>query len=407
MSLPEATFYIVGASFVLASAPTFYYLRPASTEYLKERKEATHEAIRKLISLRTSTESFFDGYEAIHSAYSQASINAEAYIHFATGLIMVGMAIIGFNLSWDTLVQIFGLGITVLFVTLVAAAIWSAYLNLNTWRGIQEVHRIKPRSFIIQDQSNVQTPQPKEKAETFQQSPDIVKSAPEGDAKNIDGVKKLLPVFSRFAEKWQEFARNKGYMDSLRVTDIRNVAETAAIRLREIDSEFGKMWSSEFRENIRLLIASLARLGEADSDPNTLGPSAYGLVSSLYNGLRIKRVSSFYEEKVLEKANSLRAENLRKSQPKDWIPEGIDSKFVFNNMQWMILEAAQGSAGNATTTMNLAKTTGLDNATVYQECVILRDTGYVVFTDDTHGMAILKITGKGLLALRERDRLTR
>jgi DNA-binding IclR family transcriptional regulator len=89
------------------------------------------------------------------------------------------------------------------------------------------------------------------------------------------------------------------------------------------------------------------------------------------------------------------------------IPEWIDSEFVLSNTQWVILKAAQGSAGVATDTTELAKTTGLDNATVYQECVILRDTGYMDFTDDSHGMAMLKITGHGLLALRERDRLTR
>jgi len=89
------------------------------------------------------------------------------------------------------------------------------------------------------------------------------------------------------------------------------------------------------------------------------------------------------------------------------IREGIDSEFVLSDMQWTILEAAQASFGNATSTVELAKTTGLDNTTVYRECVILRDTGYVDFTDDSLGMALLKITGHGLLALRERDRLTR
>lgn len=92
---------------------------------------------------------------------------------------------------------------------------------------------------------------------------------------------------------------------------------------------------------------------------------------------------------------------------KQVIREGVDSEFMLSDMEWTILEAAQGSFGNATSTMELAKTAGLENATVYRECVILRDTGYVDFTDDSHGMAMLKITGQGLLALRERDRLTR
>ena len=99
-------------------------------------------------------------------------------------------------------------------------------------------------------------------------------------------------------------------------------------------------------------------------------------------------------------------ELIKRRKGEQVIRKSIDSEFVLSDMQWTILEAAQGAFGNATSTMELAKTTGLDNAAVYRECVILRDTGYVGFTDDSHGMAMLKITGPGLLALRERDRLT-
>jgi hypothetical protein len=79
---------------------------------------------------------------------------------------------------------------------------------------------------------------------------------------------------------------------------------------------------------------------------------------------------------------------------------------AISELGWRILDAAKDSSGTVIATMEIGRAIGEDNALVYQECVILRDYGYVRFTDDSHGMALLKITGHGLQALRNRPRFT-
>lgn len=79
---------------------------------------------------------------------------------------------------------------------------------------------------------------------------------------------------------------------------------------------------------------------------------------------------------------------------------------AISELGWQILEAAKGSSGTSMATMEIANAVGKDNATVYDECTILRDFGYLHFTDDSHGMALLKITGQGLQALRNRPKFT-
>lgn len=75
-----------------------------------------------------------------------------------------------------------------------------------------------------------------------------------------------------------------------------------------------------------------------------------------------------------------------------------------SELAWRILDAAKGSSSAVIATTEIARAIGQDNAVVYDECVILRDFGYLHFTDDTHGMALLKITGHGLVALRNRSK---
>jgi hypothetical protein len=77
---------------------------------------------------------------------------------------------------------------------------------------------------------------------------------------------------------------------------------------------------------------------------------------------------------------------------------------AISDLGWQILDAAKGSSGEVVATMEIARAIGQDNAIVYEECVILRDDGYLHFTDDSHGMALLKITGPGLQALRNRPK---
>lgn len=77
---------------------------------------------------------------------------------------------------------------------------------------------------------------------------------------------------------------------------------------------------------------------------------------------------------------------------------------AISDLGWQILDAAKGSSGEVMATMEIARAIGQDNALVYEECVILRDDGYLHFTDDSHGMALLKITGPGLQALRNRPK---
>lgn len=77
---------------------------------------------------------------------------------------------------------------------------------------------------------------------------------------------------------------------------------------------------------------------------------------------------------------------------------------TISGLGWQVLEAAKGSSGTVIATTEIAKAIGKDNAVVYDECVVLRDFGYVRFTDDSHGMALLKITGQGLHALRNKPR---
>jgi hypothetical protein len=79
---------------------------------------------------------------------------------------------------------------------------------------------------------------------------------------------------------------------------------------------------------------------------------------------------------------------------------------AISELGWRILEAAKDSSGTVIATTEIGKAVEQDNALVYTECVILRDYGYVRFTDDSHGMALLKITGRGLQALRNKPKFT-
>lgn len=75
---------------------------------------------------------------------------------------------------------------------------------------------------------------------------------------------------------------------------------------------------------------------------------------------------------------------------------------MISSLGWQILEVAKDSSGVATDTGTIANALDRDNKAVYEECVILRDNGFLDFTDDAFGTAMLKITGSGLQALRDR-----
>lgn len=80
------------------------------------------------------------------------------------------------------------------------------------------------------------------------------------------------------------------------------------------------------------------------------------------------------------------------------------SDFTLNDTAWAVLDAAQGSFADAMSTEEIIRTTGLDRTLVFQTCVILRDTRYLVFTDEFKDMAMLKITGLGLQTIKAADK---
>ncbi len=79
--------------------------------------------------------------------------------------------------------------------------------------------------------------------------------------------------------------------------------------------------------------------------------------------------------------------------------------FVLDDTDWRVLNVAEGSYADSMSTMEIAKEAGLDSAVVYQTCLILRDHGYLVFTDEApSGAALVRITGIGLQAIRDREK---
>jgi hypothetical protein len=80
------------------------------------------------------------------------------------------------------------------------------------------------------------------------------------------------------------------------------------------------------------------------------------------------------------------------------------SDFTLNDTAWIVLNAAQGSFADAMSTEEIIRTTGLDRTLVFQTCVILRDTRYLVFTDEFKDMAMVKITGLGLQTIKAADK---
>ena len=72
-------------------------------------------------------------------------------------------------------------------------------------------------------------------------------------------------------------------------------------------------------------------------------------------------------------------------------------------LELTILAAIANTCGEATLSDQIANKIGAPSKVVYNECKILRDTGgFVFFTDDSFGSAMVKITGNGLKALRDR-----
>jgi len=106
----------------------------------------------------------------------------------------------------------------------------------------------------------------------------------------------------------------------------------------------------------------------------------------------------------LTTASKLERESLIRKTDEPALVFTADTSEAISDLGWQILDAAKGSSGEVMATMEIARAIGQDNALVYEECVILRDDGYIHFTDDSHGIALLKITGPGLQALRNRPK---
>lgn len=394
--MPEPTIYAAGIALVIASVATFYYLREASKEYLEERRESTYDAIKMLLSSTSSYKDFFTGYETIHDEYTKASENAESYRKLASAFLVSGIAIVIFNFFWDSLVLALGVGVSVFLGIVTALAIWSSYLQ-GTWSGIQEVHRVKPKRFIFQrKKKSVKQPEEIELKSSTREKQDFKNAI----ATEVHAILKMfidqLPHSDITYPSWSSKAE-QSKATILNTEDyvlLKTLYDAIEKRNQHLAS---KDWinTSELhlvnRKCVEALSAAITEIawirGSADMD---------SLLSQA-------------KKKVGLSENGSQSKSQKQVPTTPYRPPYADpqkTEFVFNNMQWAILEAAQGSVGDAISTMELAKTTGLDNADVYRECVILRDTGYVVFTDDSHGMAMLKITGQGLLALRERTRFT-
>ena len=93
-----------------------------------------------------------------------------------------------------------------------------------------------------------------------------------------------------------------------------------------------------------------------------------------------------------------------KGQPISTMQSQQESVFTLNDTAWRILNVAQSSFINAMSTNEIAKTTGLASDLVFETCVILRDSGYLIFTDEFKDIAMVKITGQGLQAIRDQLR---
>jgi len=150
IEVAELQVYYFGIILILGAAPTFYYLYSSSDKYFTRSKVATRAAIHRLDKSAESTEAFFEGYETIHEEYDKISANAHAYIRFGMGLLAAGAVVIGFNILWDGLIVAFG-NLVWVFVLLVAALVWSAYLNLQTIRGIQATLQLKPIRYVFRN----------------------------------------------------------------------------------------------------------------------------------------------------------------------------------------------------------------------------------------------------------------
>jgi hypothetical protein len=106
----------------------------------------------------------------------------------------------------------------------------------------------------------------------------------------------------------------------------------------------------------------------------------------------------------LAAASKLEGESLTRKPDEPAVVFTTRTTEAISDLGWQILDAAKGNSGEVIATMEIARAIRQDNALVYEECIILRDDGYLHFTDDSHGMALLKITGPGLQALRNRPK---
>ncbi len=80
-----------------------------------------------------------------------------------------------------------------------------------------------------------------------------------------------------------------------------------------------------------------------------------------------------------------------------------EEEFAPNDKMWAILEVAKGTLADLTSTVAIAGETGRQSSEVYEDCLILKDHNYLTFTESL-GMALVRITGKGLQALRTRQK---
>jgi hypothetical protein len=86
----------------------------------------------------------------------------------------------------------------------------------------------------------------------------------------------------------------------------------------------------------------------------------------------------------------------------DYMKLAKESKQLVTDLGWVILKVVEDNSGRTITTKRIAAGIGKNNKAVYDECLILRDHGFLRFVDDKFGTAMVTITGTGLQALRDK-----
>ena len=77
------------------------------------------------------------------------------------------------------------------------------------------------------------------------------------------------------------------------------------------------------------------------------------------------------------------------------------SEFNLNDTAWRILSVAYGSWVEGMSTEQIVQITKLNKELVFQTCLILEEEGFLVFRNKLRDTVLVKITRKGLEAIRD------